>query len=140
LIYDTEFDLLCDIVRHMPDSIEERVIGGRRFWFIWNETTVGENFAEKWNRDPGRAEAFFAWQQQALRDLETLAAGQGLDELRKKLRSAFGQAADKATDSLVGEIWDARTKGRLGIAPGIGLTVASQGATAVRSNTFFGAP
>lgn len=58
-IYDTEFDLLCDIVRHMPDSIESEVIGGARLWFIWNETTSGENFAEKWNRDPRRAEAFF---------------------------------------------------------------------------------
>lgn len=141
LVYDTEFDLLCDIVRHMPDSIDERVIGGRRLWFIWNETTVGENFAEKWNRDPRHAEAFFAWQQQAARDLEMLAAGEGLDELRKKLRSAFGQApADKATDSLIGEMSDTRTKGRLGIAAGIGLTMGSPGATAVRSNTFFGAP
>ena len=30
-------------------------------WYIWNETTHGENFAEKWNRRPERAEAFFAW-------------------------------------------------------------------------------
>jgi hypothetical protein len=125
----------------MPDSIEERVIGGRRLWFIWNETTAGENFAEKWNRDPGRAEAFFVWQRQAVRDLEMLAAGEGLDEVRKKLRSAFGQApADKAVDSLAGEISDARTRGRLGIAAGIGLTMGSPASTAVRSNTFFGAP
>ena len=45
-VYDTELDLLYDIVRHMPDSIESQVIQGRRLWFIWNETTNGENFAE----------------------------------------------------------------------------------------------
>ncbi len=58
--YESELDLLCDIVRHMPDIIETRPIGGGLQWFIWNETTSGENFAEKWNRDPSRAKAFFA--------------------------------------------------------------------------------
>jgi hypothetical protein len=140
-IYDTEFDLLCDIVRHMPDNIESQVIGGRRLWFIWNETTSGENFAEKWNRDPRRAEAFFAWQHQALRDVEILAATEGLDKLSKGLRGIFGQApVAKAMDSLINEVSGARSSGRLGIAPGLGLTIGSPRTNAVRSNTFFGTP
>lgn len=140
-IYDTEFDLLCDIVRHMPDSIESEVIGGARLWFIWNETTSGENFAEKWNRDPRRAEAFFVWQQQALRDLEMLAATEGLDKLSKGLRGIFGQApVAKAMESLTNEVSGARSFGRLGIAPGLGLTIGAPRTTAVRPNTFFGAP
>jgi hypothetical protein len=140
-VYDTELDLLCDIVRHMPDTIETQVIGGRRVWFIWNETTSGENFAEKWNRDPGRAEAFFAWHRQALRDLQMLAATEGLDELSKSLRGAFGQApVAKAMDSLTNAVSGARSSGRLGVAPGLGLTIGAPSATAVRSNSFFGAP
>ena len=140
-VYDTEFDLLCDIVRHMPDTIEVRVIEGRRLWFIWNETTIGENFAEKWNRDRRLAEAFFGWQQQALRDLEMLAAIEGLDQLSKRLRGTFGQGpVSKAMEGLIGEVAGARSNGRLGIAPEVGLTVGAPRATAVRSNTFFGAP
>jgi hypothetical protein len=140
-IYDTELDLICDIFRHVPDSIESQVIGGRRLWFIWNETTNGENFAEKWNRDPRRAEAFFSWQQQVLRDLEMLAATEGLDQLSKALRSAFGEApVAKAIDNLTKEVSGARRSGRLGVAPGAGLTIDSARATAVHPNTFFGAP
>jgi hypothetical protein len=139
-IYDTELDLLSDIVRHMPDTIETQMIGGRRLWFIWNETTGGENFSEKWNRDPHRAEAFFAWHGQALHDLEMLAATEGLDQLSKTLRGVFGQApVAKAMDSLTNEVSGARSDGRIGIAPGIGLTIGAPCATAVRPNTFFGA-
>jgi hypothetical protein len=139
-VYDTELDLLYDIVRHMPDSIESQVIQGRRLWFIWNETTNGENFAEKWNNDPRRAEAFFGWHQRALHDLEVLAATEGLDQLSKGLRGAFGQApANKAMDGLINEMSDARRNGRLGVTPGVGLSIGSPRATGVRSNTFFGA-
>lgn len=140
-VYDTEFDLLCDIVRHMPDTIEVRVIEGRQLWFIWNETTIGENFAEKWNRDPRLADAFFGWHQQALRDLEMLAAIEGLDQLSKGLRGAFGQGpVNKAMEGLIEEVAGARSNSRLGIAPEVGLTIGTARATAVRSNTFFGAP
>lgn len=139
-IYDSEFDLLCNVVQHMPDSIETQVISGHRLWFIWNETTRGENFSEKWNRDPRRSEAFFAWHRQALRDLEMLAATEGLDRLTKSLRSAFGQApVAKAMASLTNDIFDARASGRLGVVPRVGLTIGSPSATPVRSNTFFGA-
>jgi hypothetical protein len=140
-VYDSELDLLCDIVRHMPDAIETQVIGGRRCWFIWNETTSGENFAEKWNRDPRRAEAFFAWHRQALLDLEQLVATQGLDQLTKSLRSSFGPApVAKAMDSLTRDVAAARTSGQLGLAPRVGLTIGGPGAAQVRSNTFFGTP
>jgi Second Messenger Oligonucleotide or Dinucleotide Synthetase domain len=139
-IYDSEIDLLCDILRHMPDSIETHVIDGRRLWFVWNETTSGENFAEKWNHDPRRPEAFFAWHQKALCDLEALAAAEGLDRLTKMLRGAFGQApVAKAMDGLTNDVSGARTTGRLGVAPSLGLIIGSPSATTVRPNTFFGA-
>ena len=125
----------------MPDTIEVRVIEGRQLWFIWNETTIGENFAEKWNRDPRLADAFFGWHQQALRDLEMLAAIEGLDQLSKGLRGAFGQGpVNKAMEGLIEEVAGARSNSRLGIAPEVGLTIGTARATAVRSNTFFGAP
>lgn len=59
--YDTEFDLMYDVVRSMRAFINIQESGGRRWWFIWNDTTSGENFAEKWNFEPARAEAFYGW-------------------------------------------------------------------------------
>jgi len=70
-----------------------------------------------------------------------LAATEGLDQLSKGLRGAFGQApANKAMDGLINEMSDARGNGRLGVTPGVGLSIGSPRATGVRSNTFFGAP
>jgi hypothetical protein len=74
--YDNELDLLFDVIRHMPDTIELRHVDGRDQWFIWNETTAGENFAEKWNRRPERAEAFFTWHTRFCSDLVQLEASE----------------------------------------------------------------
>jgi hypothetical protein len=140
-VYDSEFDLLCDIVRNMPAFIETASVGGRLQWFIWNETTQGENFAEKWCADPRRAEAFFTWQGRVLADLERLVAIRGLDLLQKSLGDAFGQApVNKAFDALTAGISGARNTGRLAVAPTAGLSVGAAAATPVRANTFFGAP
>ena len=82
--YDNELDLLFDVVRHMPDTIQVRRVDGRDQWFIWNETTEGENFAEKWNRRPERAEAFFTWHARFCSDLVKLEDRRGLDRLAKR--------------------------------------------------------
>ena len=138
--YDSEFDLLCDVVRHMPAFIDTRIVDGRRQFFIWNETTSDENFAERWNRDPGLAEAFFAWHHDVLADLEKLADIRGLDMLSKSLRDSFGPApVSKALDALTEKVSSARHAGTLSAAPAVGLTASSAAAaTSVRPNTFFG--
>lgn len=140
-VYNNEFDLLCDVIRHMPAFIESSVIGGHQQWFIWNETTSGENFAERWNSDPSLAEAFHAWHSRALVDLERLADTQGLDQLSKNLHHSFGPApVAKALDGLTDTVSAARRGGRLSVAPGVGLAVGAAGvSTNVRANTFFGA-
>jgi hypothetical protein len=138
--YDDELDLLYDVIRRMPDFIETRFELGRTLWFVWNETTIGENFAEKWNAEPARAEAFFSWHARALADIEGLANIEGLDRLMKSLGSAFGdEPARKAIDAMTGNITAARKVGALFAAPAVGLsTVPAAAATLVRSNTFFG--
>lgn len=140
-VYDTEFDLLCDVLRRMPLFIEQRAEGRRTLWFVWNETTRGENFAEKWNSDPNLAQAFFAWHRQAVVDLEQLAELDGLDVITKHLGSAFGPSiASKVMAGITANVTSSRTAGRLRVAPSIGLTTATVAATPVRANTFFGAP
>jgi hypothetical protein len=139
-IYDSELDLLCDTIRHMPAFVESRLVNGRKQWFIWNETTSGENFGEKWNKDPALAEAFFAWHGRALTDLGKLASTEGLDQLRRGLGDAFGPApAKQALDAFTGNLSSARHAGQLVVAPAIGLSVgAAAASTPVRANTFFG--
>ncbi len=137
-VYDNELDLLQDIVRYMPDFIETRIVSGVQQWFIWNETTSDENFAEKWNGDPRRAEAFYAWHTRALADLDKLADIQGLDQLNKSLSDTFGPApVTKAFDALTEKVSAARRVGSLSVAASFGLSVGAS--TGVRPNTFFGA-
>lgn len=141
LVYDSELDVVRDIIRHMPAFIETRLIGGRPHWFIWNETTSGENFAEKWNNGPSRAEAFFAWHACATADLDRLADIEGIDRLNKSLSESFGPApVTKTFDAMTQEMSAARRAGRLQMAPTVGLSIAATAATPVRANTFFGAP
>ena len=138
--YDSELDLLLDVIRHMPDTIEARRVDGRDQWHIWNETTQGENFAEKWNRRPARAEAFFAWHARFYSDLTELEAAKGLDRLGSTLKSMFGsRPANAALNSLTDRVSTARRSGNLRVSPSIGLSVgALPASTAVRANTFYG--
>jgi hypothetical protein len=138
--YDNELDLLFDVIRHLPDSIEMRRVDGHDQWFIWNETTEGENFAEKWNRRPERAEAFFTWHARFCSDLVGLEAVRGLDRLGDTLKSLFGsRPANAAIDTLTERVSTARRAGNLRVAPTIGLSVSALPAsTSVRANTFYG--
>jgi len=139
-VYDNELDLIIDVVRRIPDMIETGVSDGRTIWFLWNQTTVGENFCEKWNKDPRCAHAFFAWHGKVCSDLTKLAAAHGLDEVRRLLGGIFGaMPANKAMDSLMERVGAARTASRLSVTRPAGLIVGTaSGATPVRANTFFG--
>ena len=118
-----------------------RHVDGRDQWFIWNETTEGENFAEKWNRGPASAEAFFTWHARFCSDLIELEAVRGLDRLGKTSeRSCSAQRpANAAIDTLTERVSTARRAGNLLVAPTIGLSLSALPAsTPVRANTFYG--
>lgn len=137
--YETEYDLLVDIVRYMPNFIENNMVNGREHYFIWNDTTAGENFAEKWNQDERLVRAFYAWQLQATTDLENLPSLSGLDQVRSALSSSFGDSVvSKVMGELTASISAARTTGALGIVPRSGLSATGAGRIVVPSNTFFG--
>ena len=142
--YDNELELVVDVIQHMPDSIETRKVDGVVQWFIWNETTLGENFAEKWNRHPERAQAFFKWHARFCADIAALPTVRGIDRLGEKLKDLFGQKpANDAIANITEQVSTARTTGTLRIAPKIGLTISAAAAVTaasapVRSNTFFG--
>jgi hypothetical protein len=138
--FEDEFELLCAVIANMPRFIERPTIESRAHWLISNETTIGENFAEKWNQDQRRAQAFFDWHPRAQADIERLVATEGLDSLTKSLRESFGEGpANQALARVTKDVSTARALGQLSVAPIAGLRVGpSLRGTTVKSNTFFG--
>lgn len=140
-VYDSEFDVLVDVLAHMPDHIDQ--FGSHDIpWVIKNETTVGENFAEKWNANPALAMAFLEWHQQVVEDIESLKTVEGLDRIQASLTRSFGRSpVTKAMDVFTQGVSKARNAGVLSVAPVAGLTsnaAAARGATVVKKNTFYG--
>jgi hypothetical protein len=138
--FDNAYDLFRATISFMPVFIDVEVKGGERRWHVWNETTQGEDFAEKWNDEPDRAAAFFQWHNQALADIDRLLVVEGFDELKKRLTEAVGsRPVTKAFEDMTSAVGQARKAGTLRFAPAAGLTVNAPAGTSVRANTFFGA-
>lgn len=138
--YDTEYDVMVDVLRRMPDFIGKVLPDGLPGWCIPNETAPSENFAERWNDDRRRAPAFYAWHAKAIQDLEALAVQVGSDRVRSLMEDAFGfRPVAKVFAALDEDVARARRAGALRIAPSIGIAAAAvASATPVRANTFFG--
>lgn len=139
-VFNSELDVLIATIRLMPHFIDKPVVNGRRIYVVANETTVGENFAERWNTEPARAAAFYEWHAKALADFEALPDLQGIDVIGKSLEGSLGSSVvRKVIDARTDSISQARTAKKLYVAPTVGLTLSSAAnATPVRSNTFFG--
>lgn len=138
--FDTELDVVVETIRMMPHFIEKRLIDGRIHYWVANESTVGENFADRWNAEPARVDAFFAWHAKALSDFEQAAAVDGLDRVTSSLEGILGKSVvrrvmDRRTDS----IGAARGSGRLYIGSAGSLSFSSAaGAAPIPRNTNFG--
>ncbi len=139
-VFDSELDVLIATIRLMPHFIDKPVVNGRRIYVVANETTVGENFAERWNTEPARVAAFYEWHAKALADFEALPDLQGIDFIGSSLEGSLGSSVvRKVIDARTESISQARTAKKLYVAPTVGLTLSSAAnATPVRSNTFFG--
>ena len=131
---------ICTSRRKPPDVSPKPVVNGRCIYVVANETTVGENFAERWNTEPARVAAFYEWHAKALADFDALPDLQGIDIIGKSLESSLGSSVvRKVMDARTESISQARTAKKLYVAPTVGLTLSNTAhATPVRSNTFFG--
>ena len=138
--FETELDVVIGVIRLMPHFIERPVVHGRMIYSVLNETTQGENFAERWNSEPQRAKAFFDWHARALRDFELLASLEGQDVISKSLSSILGgDVVRKVMDARTDSISSARAAARLFVTPTVGLSLSSSaGAMEVPRNTHFG--
>jgi len=141
--FDTELEVLQTVIQSMPIFVQSQIVSGRMNWLIPNETTSGENFAEKWNEQQELAEAFFEWQQAALAQIGALVTIDGIDQIQRSMAASFGDGpVTAAVRDLTAGVSSTREKGRLSyIAGGIGLAAAPTVSRAgiVRPNTFYGA-
>jgi hypothetical protein len=138
--FDTELDVLLATIRMMPHFIEQRMVAGRLTYWVPNETTPGENFADRWNTEPARIKAFYEWHATALADFERLVDLQGIDRITVNLEKSLGGApVHRVMDQRTDAIGAARAAGKLFIAPTVGLTLTgSANAAPVPRNTHFG--
>lgn len=138
--FDTELDVLVDTIRMMPHFIERRVSNGRAQYWVPNETTVGENFADRWNTEPARVQAFYEWHAKALSDFEKVATLEGIDRITTNLQESLGDSVvRRVMDKRTEVISTARGNNQLFIRPSIGLSVTnSANASPVLRNTHFG--
>ncbi|GMU76954.1 MAG: hypothetical protein AMXMBFR45_24450 [Gammaproteobacteria bacterium] len=141
-IYTDTYELILDVVRRLPEFIQVGERNGKSFYFIENETTTGENFADKWNLDPRLPRAFYGWHRDAVAMLEGLFAIEGKDRLGEALQKSFGasqEAVRAAMAPLATAVGNARAAGSLLVAPSLGLvTSPATGRVNVRPHTFFG--
>lgn len=141
-VYADTYELILDVVRRMPEFIVVDERNGRLFYFIENETTAGENFADKWNLDPRLPQAFYGWHREAIAMLEELVGVEGKDRLGQALQKSFGasqEAVRRAMAPLASAVGNARAAGSLLVAPSLGVVTApAAGRVSVRPNTFFG--
>lgn len=135
--FNNEYELVAAVIKAMPNfiRIDERH-GGRRY-YIDNPTTEGENFAERWNKHPERASAFYRWHEKMTVDINELMNVHGLDGVVRYMgENITGTRDAKNIAKLVTErVTAARDAGVLkSTALGLGLT---SGQT-VHGNTFYG--
>ena len=141
-VHVDEFDFITAVIREMPSFIRVEVRSDQCYYVVENETTEGENFADKWNRDPRLAAAFYGWHKDVLLSVESLLQVEGMDQFSESLSRKFGAKKESVRETLskfIAPLGQARSAGLLAIAPSVGLIASpSYGAVAVPKNTFFG--
>lgn len=84
--YAHPIELLIDLVELMPLMIETR----DGVDWIENPTVDGENFAEKWAKNPRLKETFFDWCSLLLDDLNQIFSAKTDQQLKQLIRDVFG--------------------------------------------------
>ncbi|MEM5542692.1 nucleotidyltransferase [Sulfitobacter sp. AS92] len=139
-VFADELEVLVDTIRLMPLFIERPLENGRQIYAVWNETTQGENFAERWNDEPARVNAFYEWHAKALADFEALRDLVGLDTIVGTMKDSLGdKLVARTMNRRMETLGDSRKSGSLVLGAGIGLTTQKAAAsTPVPKNDFFG--
>lgn len=107
-------------------------------WVVGNPTDSAENFADKWNEDVRKPEAFFAWLQRVASDLAVARAQTGIDKVAKSLGGVLGDdAAARAVRRWNNRVHEQRVNGGLRATAGA-ATLGTTGQVSVPRHTFYG--
>lgn len=93
--YDNEADLYDTILKIVPgmrDNIEQR----DGVWWIENPVNPLENFADKWQETPRKAELFFEWLDAIEEEYKSLLTDKGFKKMGTYLTESFGQRDGQA--------------------------------------------
>ena len=106
------YDVLTDVTRKMPGLVERR----NGVYWVPNPVHPEENFADRWQRHPGRDRSFFDWIEQAHAHFSGYGVDKGTDRVLEKLAESFGEApANRAAELLGSGLTTARDAGLLGV-------------------------
>ena len=129
------YDALISILMNMDSFIE----GSPGQYKITNPANTKENFADRWNEKPEKANAFFTWLSQARKDFASLQTAEGLDEIGEALERSIGKTmSNRAVKAYAQSMRGKRESGGLYVTR-TGLTTSASLATKVVPNhTFYG--
>ncbi|MBD9596932.1 nucleotidyltransferase [Ensifer sp. ENS05] len=85
------------------DRMDQFIVHDGRKYIIANPTDPFENFADKWEKEPQKAEAFFGWLRRARADFYAAAQAGKFQEMANALNPGMGYALSmRAIDRLTG--------------------------------------
>lgn len=133
------FEAISNIIGTMEKYIK---INQEGQYEICNPTNIEENFADRWNENPEKPNAFFKWLKNAKEDIieNPLDFVEGLPKLMEQFEVRFGYDAAIETFNRYGEMMGNKSKnGELGLTKNGHLsTQKSRITTPIRSHTFYG--
>ena len=136
--FSNELEVLLTVVESMPKYIETKVVDGKIEMWVTNPKNAHENFAEKWNVDAKRVEAFHYWHRDFVEKLRDLASVTSLSLIKEKLNTLIGESSSsKAIEKHYEVLNKTRDSNKLFIKK-TGAISTSITATPVKANTFYG--
>ena len=99
--YEGETSLVSILARFL-DRLPDLIINDNGTWRVSNPVADGENFADKWNANPERLEAFREWCDELRTDLRSARDARGLDRLAAVLERGLGEDVVKAATNRLG--------------------------------------
>lgn len=132
------YEALSNILKKMPEFIECR----NGVYWIENPVMNKENFADKWNDNPNKRNAFFSWISRARKELITEPLTYiGIDRIANQYKQVLGKApVERAIKAVGNDLFEARTNKKLyvnGLTGGLSLN-REEGSILVKGHTFFG--
>ncbi len=115
---DTISETLNSILGRAKEYVEEHKENGK--YYIYNPSLPGENFADKWEEHPERAEAFLNWLDDAKRDLvENFTITQSDIEVATLVECALGRSVTNFVFAGKNDVIDGSTNNCDGIRKSI---------------------